>query len=189
MKNLKILFVLFVGISLAQICHAQQGQQEKTKIFIVCSYARGYAGAEGTHQGSLDALLKFGYLDNKEQLDELDKNDYVISSKAVIKKEWMNTKKKGSKEEIAKTTVRLVQIANEFKPDIILLGDDNAANYIGNQFLDTAIPIVFWGVNNTPVKYGLVDSKKLPGHNVTGVYQSGYYVEAAQLLKKNSSRY
>lgn len=185
MKIWKILFFFFIFGNCVQFSYAQEEEmQEKTRIFIVCSYARGYAGAEGTHRGSLDALFKFGYLDNKRQWDEFDKNNYVVSSKAVIRKEWMNTKVKNSKADIAAATVRITEIAKEFKPDIILLGDDNAANYIGNQFLDTDIPIVFWGVNNTPVKYGLVDSKENPGHNVTGVYQSGYYVESAQLLKK-----
>lgn len=42
---------------------------------------------------------------------------------------------------------------------------------------------MFWGVNNTPLKYGLVDSVERPGHNVTGVVELGYYTETLQLLK------
>jgi ABC-type uncharacterized transport system substrate-binding protein len=33
------------------------------------------------------------------------------------------------------------------------------------------------------VKYGLVDSMERPGHNVTGVYQVGYYAESLDLLR------
>jgi len=39
-------------------------------------------------------------------------------------------------------------------------------------------------MNNTPVKYGLVESAQRPGHNVTGVYQPGYYEESLKLLKR-----
>jgi putative tryptophan/tyrosine transport system substrate-binding protein len=72
----------------------------------------------------------------------------------------------------------------EFEPDIVLLGDDNAANHIGNEFIDSDTPVLFWGVNGTPVKYGLLDSHKRPGHNVTGIYQAGYLLESIELFKK-----
>ena len=51
----------------------------------------------------------------------------------------------------------------QFKPNLILLGDDNAANYVGNQYIDTNIPVVFWGINGLPLKYGLLDSLEKPG--------------------------
>jgi len=78
----------------------------------------------------------------------------------------------------------IYRIAREFRPDLIFLGDDDAAAFVGRGFLDTGIPMVFWGINNTPLKYGLVDSMENPGHNATGVFQSGYYLESLELLKK-----
>ncbi len=45
------------------------------------------------------------------------------------------------------------------------------------ELLDTAISVVFWGINGMPLKYGLVDRMDQPGHNVTGVWQSGYLKE------------
>ena len=69
-----------------------------------------------------------------------------------------------------------------FAPDVLLLGDDNAAHYVGNYFFDSELPIVFWGVNGTPVKYGLLDSLERPGHNVTGIYQKSYYDDSLELL-------
>ena len=82
----------------------------------------------------------------------------------------------------ARTTQRILQAINEFQPHLVLLGDDNAANYIGTQLLDTDIPVVFWGINGLPLKYGLVDSMDNPGHNVTGVWQAGYHKESLELL-------
>ncbi len=176
--------VLIILASLAMESFAEsKAASDKKKIMVISSYHREYAWTQETNEGLCAAMLKLGYLDNQEQAEEYTKNDYVESSKIVIKKLWMDTKRKKSKGERAAMTTEIAGIAKEFRPDIMLLGDDNAAKYIGNQFLDSEIPIVFWGVNNTPVKYGLVDNKDNPGHNVTGVYQSGYYAESLELVK------
>ena len=129
-------------------------------------------------------MLKFGYLDSHEQAKLLLEHDQVESSKAIIKRVWMDAKRKSTKPEMTEASVQITQMIKEFQPNILLLGDDSAANYIGNQFLDTEIPIVFWGINNTPVKYGLVDRLDHPGHNVTGVVEVKYFVEGLDLLKK-----
>jgi ABC-type uncharacterized transport system substrate-binding protein len=95
----------------------------------------------------------------------------------------MDAKRKSMKAQLEETSLAVYQQAKEFRPDLIFLGDDEAGDYIGKQFLDTSTPLVFWGFNDTPVKYGLVDTTDRPGHNVTGVYQSGYYIESLRLLK------
>ena len=156
--------------------------KENTRIIIVSSYHKEYLWSQDTHKGVCKALLKFKYLDNRKQIETFTKNDIVISSKSVIKKVWMNTKKKSSKPQIAAATLRILKDIKRFKPDIILLGDDNAANHIGNQFIDTDIPVVFWGINGNPSKYGLIDSVEKPGHNITGVFQAGYLRESLVYL-------
>ena len=156
---------------------------EKTRIMIVDGYHREYLWSQETNKGLCAALLKFGYLDSQDQVDAFTRDDAVESSRAVVRKLWMDTKRKSSKTEMDASTIELTAQIKAFEPAVLLLGDDNAANYLGNQFLDTELPIVFWGVNNTPVKYGLVDSPERPGHNVTGVVQTGFYIESLQLLK------
>ncbi len=179
------LLCLFVFVSTsAFLSGAGASAAEKKRFMVVSSYHPEYQWSQETNNGFCTAMLKYGYFDSKEQAVELTENDAVETSKAIVKKLWMDTKRKKEKQAIAAITSEFTTVINDYKPDIIMLGDDNAANYIGNQFLDTNIPIVFWGVNNTPVKYGLVDSEEKPGHNVTGVYQSGYYVESLELLKK-----
>ena len=59
-----------------------------------------------------------------------------------------------------------------------------AGHGIGNQLLGTNIPAVFWGVNGLPLKYGLIENLDAPGRNITGVWQSGYYKESLELLKR-----
>lgn len=187
MKRTEVLFVLTVMFIVTCLISASYGASketsEKKRILVISSYHKEYIWTQETNRGLCDAMLKFGYFDSKHHAAEYTKNDYVETSKAIVKKLWMDTKRKNTKSEIAKTVAEITKIAKDFKPDIMLVGDDNAANYIGNEFLDSEIPIVFWGVNSTPLKYGLIDSIDKPGHNVTGVYQSGYIMESLQLLK------
>jgi len=177
--------VVVMGLCLVSIGYgAPKKETVKKRIFVVSSYHREYAWSQETNKGFCDAMVKFGYFDNKAQAEEYTKNDGVETSTSIIKKMWMDTKRNKTKREKVEATARIVREINDLKPDLLFLGDDDAAEYIGNQFLDTKILIIFWGVNNTPVKYGLVDSADRPGHNVTGIYQPGYYQESLELLKK-----
>ena len=160
------------------------GAADKKRIFIVSSYDKSYLWSQSTHRGVTEAMLKYGYLDNEAQILEFTQNDRIESSHSVIEKAWMDTKRKDSLKEIAAATRKIMAAIKAFKPDLVMLGDDNAANYIGNQLLDRDVPVVFWGINGLPLKYGLVDSMDRPGHNVTGVWQAGYHKESLELLNK-----
>lgn len=159
------------------------GEQRKTRIFVVSSYDREYLWSQSTNKGVCSALLDFKFIDNQKQADQYSQNDFLETDKLVIKKAWMDTRRKSTKKEIAVSCARIIDEINAFKPDAILLGDDNATNYIGNPFMDTDIPVVFWGVDGTPLKFGLVDSIEHPGHNITGVYQPGYAKDCLEYLK------
>lgn len=161
-----------------------EATDEKTRIAVVSSYHREYLWSQETNTGVITAMLEFGYLDDDRQGVQYTRDDYVESSRAVIKKLWMDTKHKNSREQIEHTVKWIVTELERFGPDILLLGDDNAANYIGNQYIDSELPVVFWGVNGSPLKYGLLDSVERPGHNVTGIYQAGYLKEAVVALKE-----
>ncbi len=172
--------VLSIGSGFTQA----KSDPSKRRIFIVSSYDRDYLWSQSTHAGVMAAMLRYKYIDNETQVKTFTAKDYVESSQAVVKKTWMDTKRRNSEKEIAATTMRIMHEIGQFQPDLVLLGDDNAANYIGNQLLDKHIPVVFWGINGLPLKYGLVDSMDRPGHNVTGVWQAGYHKESMELLHK-----
>jgi ABC-type uncharacterized transport system substrate-binding protein len=184
MKILKTLLVLSILMTIAFSASAGQRKPKgKVRILVVSSYHREYRWSQDTNRGFCDAMLKFGYFDNKDQIAAFTKNDAVETSRVVVKKLWMDAKRKSSKSDMEEMSATIYRLAKQFNPDLLLLGDDDAVNYIGSKFLDSDIPVVFWGVNNTPVKYGLVEQADRPGHNVTGVYQSGYYLESLQFLK------
>ena len=159
-------------------------EPEKVRLIHVDSYHREYAGSWAAIEGLDAGLLEVGWVDSQEQLEALRANDAVESSTAVIQRLWMDSKRKDTKPELMESAVALTEQVKAFQPTLLLLSDDNAVNYIGNQFLDTELPIVFYGVKNTPVKYGLVDDPQQPGHNVTGVYAIGFYTECLALLKR-----
>lgn len=181
MKLLKIIFVVLFVFGLVSISYEES---KKIRMFVVSSYHPEYLWSQDTHKGVCAALLDFKFVDNKNQIEEYTRNDYLETDKIVLKKAWMDTKRKSAKSEIAAVSSRITQEIKKFKPDLILLGDDNAANYIGNQFIDTETAVVFWGINGIPLKYGLLDSLEHPGHNATGVYQSGYLKECLEYLKR-----
>lgn len=181
MRWIKCVSLICLGLLLSSLAY---GGQQKIKIFVVSSYHKSYLWSQSTQQGLTEAMLNYGYLDNIQQAEAFTKNDHVESSKVSIQKAWMNTKRKNNFKDIAEKTAHIMQSIDAFGPDLVLLGDDNAANYIGNQLLDTSIPVIFWGINGLPLKYGLVESMDSPGHNITGVWQAGYPKESLDLLKK-----
>jgi ABC-type uncharacterized transport system substrate-binding protein len=179
MKTRRFFLNSCLGLGLASAVHATA---EKKRILVVSSYHREYLWSQSTQQGLVASLLKYRYLDTAQQGETFTRTDNVESSKAILKKEWMDTKRANSQVAISAATRRIMKVVQEFRPHLVMLGDDNAAHYIGNQLLDTETPVVFWGVNGLPLKYGLVDSMDQPGHNVTGVWQQGYFKESFELL-------
>lgn len=184
LKKLLPILALAIGGSLPATLAAAPGSDgSKIRIVIVSSYHREYLWSQDTNAGVTSALRELGYLDNANQSQKFWENDYVESSKAIVRKLWMDTKRRNRLSEIADAVAEIVGQIDEFGPDIILLGDDNAANYVGSHYLDTDLPVVFWGINGTPMKYGLLESMERPGHNITGIYQAGYLREGLVALK------
>lgn len=177
-------FVVVAGILVLWLAAPAVSKVEKARIFIVSSYHRDYLWSRDTQEGVCAGLVEFGLLDNREQAATFTETDAIESSSAIVKKTWMDTKRKNSRSDIVAAVNRIMGEISEFSPQLVLLGDDNAANYIGTQLIDTDVAVVFWGVNGLPLKYGLLDSLERPGHNVTGVYQAGYLKECLEFLQK-----
>jgi len=54
----------------------------------------------------------------------------------------------------------------DLKPDIVVLGDDNALKYLGGRLAQTLTPVVYLGINNNPRNYGIANAD-----NITGVLE------------------
>jgi ABC-type uncharacterized transport system substrate-binding protein len=182
-RSIVLVACLSGAIALVFSLPASAGPAKK-RICVVSSYHREYNWSVETNKGFCEAMLRLGYFKDKGQAEEYSRNDEVETADAIVIKMWLNAKKQNSEEEKSANALAIAGRIAAFKPDLILLGDDEAANYVGSKFLDSGIPVVFWGVDNTPVKYGLLESAERPGHNVTGVYQSGFYDDSVKLLKR-----
>ena len=175
--------LIFIAGMISSIGSVSAAGMQK-RILVVSSYHREYLWSQDTNAGVVSALLELGYLENVAQGETFSRDGLLHTPKLILKKLWMDTKRKRGKSQIKQTVASIIKAIDSFKPDLVLLGDDNATNYIGNHYVDTDLPLVFWGVNGNPMKYGLLDSIEKPGHNVTGVYQAGYLKEGLHTLLK-----
>lgn len=66
-----------------------------------------------------------------------------------------------------------------FKPDLVILGDDNALRLLGPDMAATGLPVVYFGINDNPRKY----FDRLP-ENVTGVLERVPLMQWVRILTK-----
>ena len=115
------------------------------KILFVDSYHEGYAWSDGITEGiqkTLDGTgveLKIFRMDTKRNSGDAFKKEAAEKVKATIE---------------------------AFKPDVVIVADDNAAKYVVvPYFKDAGLPFVFCGVNWDAAVYGF------PCKNVTGMVE------------------
>jgi ABC-type uncharacterized transport system substrate-binding protein len=138
MKTSLIIFLVLIGVSLGVNCSAMQ-----KKILVIHSYEQELAWTKQCNRGITSVLgdeysLEYVYLDTKSIPQTLFQGKVDMAMDAF----------------------------HRFKPDLVMLGDDNALRLLGPQIADTGIPVVYFGINNNPRKYFTT----LPG-NVTGVME------------------
>ncbi|MEN9532920.1 MAG: hypothetical protein RIQ83_2144 [Pseudomonadota bacterium] len=75
---------------------------------------------------------------------------------------YMDTKRQpnGDVDKIAQQALALYQ---QIKPDLVVLGDDNAINYLAHEIASLGTPVVFLGMNENPRHKGLVGHPKITG--------------------------
>lgn len=181
MHRLTFLFKTIILLVLSQLWLSTASASPK-RIAIIGSYHPEYLWSAETNQGVLKALYEHGYLAEQAEGEAFTKSGYYENDKVELKKWWMDSKRKNTLPEIQKEVTRIINDLADFYPDIVLTGDDNATNYFGNYYIDSETPLVFWGVNGNPMKYGLLNSLARPGHNITGVYQADYLKESVLFL-------
>lgn len=146
-------FVLVLTLATVGFCGSYDGK----KILYVDSYHEGYDWSDGITKGIQTALegkgveLKIVRMDTKRNTDEEFK------------------KQAGEKVKVA---------IDEFKPDVVIVADDNAAKYVlVPYYKDGAIPFVFCGLNWDASVYGL------PCKNVTGMLEVAPIIQLLDQLK------
>ncbi|WP_028863671.1 ABC transporter substrate-binding protein [Psychromonas aquimarina] len=79
------------------------------------------------------------------------------------------------------------QFYQQQQPDLVILGDDNALNYLGTLFSETTTPVIYLGINNNPRHYNIHKSK-----NISGVLERPFIKRSipamAQLLPQKADK-
>lgn len=120
------------------------GAAAQPKCLFVSSYHKGYAWSDGVERGLRSVLkgqceIRQFDMDTKRKKTEADKQAAALAAKTMV---------------------------DEWKPDVVITADDNAAKYLIKPFYkDHDVPFVFSGVNWTAKEYGF------PYTNVTGIVE------------------
>lgn len=131
------------------------------RVIMVFSYHPEYSWVEEENEGVMEVF-----------------KDHNIE----FKRFYMDTKRKTSaawKQKMADSAMQAIQ---KFKPDVIMLFDDNACEYVGKQFINKETPVVFCGMNADPSVYGF------PAKNITGEIERFPFIEMISFLKELSPK-
>jgi ABC-type uncharacterized transport system substrate-binding protein len=90
----------------------------------------------------------------------------VIGDQAIVKFFEMDTKRLPKATYPDRAALAISEI-ERVQPDIVMLGDDNALNFVGPEVIKKGIPTVFLGINGNPRDYF---GGKLP-RGITGVLE------------------
>ena len=91
---------------------------------------------------------------------------------------YLDTKRKTSAEWKEKVSEDAVNKISDFKPDLVIVFDDNACELVAKKYVGKTLPFVFCGMNGDPADYGF------PAQNITGVIERHHLKEAINLLKR-----
>lgn len=144
LKNL-VKMAIFVLLSLTSLAFAASPDYAGKKILHIASYHVGYAWTDGVNQ-SIEAVLKDKGIDYKV---------FYMDAKRNPAEEWKKAE-----------ALKAKTLIEEFKPDVVITSDDDAAKYlIVPYYKDVDLPFVFCGLNWDASTYGF------PYKNVTGMLE------------------
>ena len=104
MKKVFIVHLILLALIAGQ---AKSELGKKHKILIISSYHREYLWSQDTQKGLCNAMVDFAFLDSKDQADKFTKDDYIESSSAIVKKAWMDTKRKIQEVKLLQLSINL----------------------------------------------------------------------------------
>ena len=134
----------------------------------------------GCGQHRHKVLLIFSYHPEYAwQAEETKGVEEVLENEGVqIEKLSMDTKRNTSAEWIEKITEEAVRKIDEYKPDVVIVFDDNACELVAKKYVGKRLPFVFTGMNGEPEDYGF------PAENITGVIERHHIAATIDLLRR-----
>jgi len=142
---------------------------EQKKLLYVNSYHAGYGWSDEIEKGLLKAL----------NITKKTGGTYDDSASEVQLQVFrMDTKLHHSEAFKKRSALAAKAIIDEWKPDIIVISDDNAAKYLVLPYLkDSTIPVVFCGLNWSADVYGF------PTDTITGMVEVCPILETIKMMR------
>jgi len=148
---------LYLMVSVLLLVSMVGGAQARHKVLLVFSYHPEYSWVIEETRGVEDVLKDKGITTEKFYLD----------TKRKTSEEW--------KKKVAEDAVKEIE---QFKPDLVMVFDDNACELVAKKYIGKTLPFVFCGMNGEPEDYGF------PAENITGVIERHHLKESIELLKR-----
>jgi ABC-type uncharacterized transport system substrate-binding protein len=171
MRNVTVTLLVCLTLSLLTTSVAAQ---DVKRVFITASYEKNHVCGGPQEDGVLKGLNKTGWFEDMN---------------LEVKRYYMDTKRKNTSPDAIKKAAEIVlRQIEEFKPEVLVVLDDNA-------FREVALPlagshdlsVVFSGMNGQPEKYNVkkrfMDTRERPGGNITGVYEQLYVARSIKVMQ------
>lgn len=141
------------------------------RVFILHSYEQNHVCGQPQQDGVMTALGNAGY---------------VCGKNIRLQTYFMDTKRNNNTPELIRQQARrALQKIDAFKPEVLVVLDDNAFRSVALPLAGSDLPIVFCGMNEQPEIYNhrrtFMNSRKFPGHNITGVYEKLHIADAIRV--------
>lgn len=144
---------------------AQAVPADAARCLYVSSYHQGYEWSDGVERGLRS----------------------VLTGRCEIRQFDMDTKRNRSEAFKVNSALKAKKIIEEWRPDVVITADDNAAKYlIKRHYRDANVPFVFSGLNWTVDGYGF------PYRNVTGIVEVApirQMLEQARSIVRDANRF
>lgn len=127
------------------------------KVLLIFSYHPEHPWVVEETRGAEDILEERG----------VETEKFYLDTKRNTSTEW--------KEEVAEEAVRKI---DDFKPDLVIVFDDNACELVAKEYIGESLPFVFCGMNGEPEDYGF------PAQNITGVIERHHLEATIELLRR-----
>ncbi|MFC1981070.1 ABC transporter substrate-binding protein [Chloroflexota bacterium] len=105
-------------------------------------------------------------------------NDVLKDAGVETESFYLDTKKNTSYEWMEKVAREAADKIKEYKPDLVIVFDDNACELVAKKYIGEDLPFVFCGMNGEPEDYGF------PAKNITGVIERHHLQETIELLRQ-----
>ena len=148
------------------------------KACLIASIILLVVAISGCAKPSEKVLLIFSYHpDYVWVIEETRGAEGVLRDKGVqIEKFYLDTKRKTTPEWKKKVSEDAVRKIEQFKPDLVIVFDDNACELVAKKYIGKSLPFVFCGMNGEPQAYGF------PAENIIGVIEREHLEQTISLL-------